>query len=57
MTKDRLTELKKKVFDYKGVCKDMKILADAINKLPKGQLKKILTDEVKDILRKYGVDI
>ena len=57
MTRDRLNELKKKVVDFKEVCRDMNTLAEAINKLPKGQLKKILTDEIKEILKKYGVEI
>lgn len=57
MTKDRLTELKGKIVGFKEVCADMTKLAEAINKLPKGQLKKVLTDDVKEILKKYGVDV
>ena len=57
MTRDRLNELKKKVVDFKEVCKDMKILADRLNELPKGQLKKVLTDDIREILEKYGVKI
>lgn len=36
---------------------DMRTIAAAIDKLPKGQLKKILTDDVVAILAKYGVEI
>lgn len=57
MTRDKLNALKRRVIDFKEVSQDMKTLASAINKLPKGQLKKILTEEIKEILRKYGVDV
>lgn len=57
MTRNKLDELKKKVVDFKEVCRDMNTLAEAINKLPKGQLKKILTDDIRKILEKYGVEI
>lgn len=57
MIKSRLDELKGKIVGFKEVCADMNTLAEAINKLPKGQLKKILTDEIKEILKKYGVEI
>ena len=36
---------------------DMRTIAAAIGKLPKGQLKKILTDDIIAILAKYGVVI
>lgn len=36
---------------------DMRTMAEAIAKLPKGQLKKVLTDDIKTILAKYGVVI
>ena len=34
---------------------DMKAIATAISKLPPGQLKKVLTQDIIDILNKYGV--
>lgn len=34
---------------------DMRVIAAAISKLPPGQLKKILTDDITAILAKYGV--
>lgn len=34
---------------------DMRVIAAAIAKLPPGQLKKILTDDIISILGKYGV--
>lgn len=36
---------------------DMRIVAASIAKLPPGQLKKILTDDIVAILAKYGVVI
>lgn len=35
---------------------DLDALVEAIMKLPPGQLKKVLTDDVIAILAKYGVD-
>ena len=35
--------------------KDMQAMAAAFAKLPKGQLKKVLTEEIVAILEKYGV--
>ena len=37
--------------------RDMQTIAAAIGKLPPGQLKKVLTDDIKTILAKYGVVI
>lgn len=36
---------------------DMEILIERIMALPLGQLKKLLSDDVKEILRKYGVEV
>ena len=36
---------------------DMRTIAAAMAKLPHGQLKKVLTDDIKTILAKYGVVI
>lgn len=35
---------------------DMHKIVVELNKLPKGQLKKVLTDEIKEIFKKYGVE-
>lgn len=56
MKPEKLIELKKKVIDFKEACIDMLKLAEAFKSLPKGQLKKILTDEIKEIFKKYGVE-
>lgn len=36
---------------------DLDVLVAAVMKLPPGQLKKVLTDDVLAILAKYGVEI
>lgn len=36
---------------------DMQKLADAFKKLPKGQLKKVLTTDIIEIFKENGVDI
>lgn len=55
-------ELRKKIIEYnKSVIKneeqaiDMQIVADELSKLPPGQLKKVLTQKVCDVLSKYGI--
>ena len=54
-------ELKAKILAYNKIIKekgdkatDLDILVAEIMKLPYGQLKKVLTDEVLAVLRKYG---
>lgn len=57
-------ELKKKILSYnKSVAKnkekssDLDVIISCIMKLPPGQLKKVLSDEVLEVFRKYGVDV
>ena len=38
-----------------GAAADMRAVAEAMAKLPPGQLKKVLTQDIIDILAKYGV--
>ena len=35
--------------------KDFKVILDAMKKLPYGQLKKLLTNEVIEVFEKYGI--
>jgi hypothetical protein len=56
-------ELKAKILAYNKAIKekgekatDLDILVAAIMKLPYGQLKKVLTDEVMAVLVKYGYE-
>lgn len=55
-------ELRKKIISYnRSVAEkaekasDMDVIAAALMKLPHGQLKKVLTDDVLAVLAKYGV--
>lgn len=57
-------ELRAKILAYNRSVKakgekaeDMDVLIAAIGKLPPGQLKKVLSDEVITVLRKYGIEI
>ena len=57
-------ELKKKILSYnKSVAKnkekssDLDVIISCITKLPPGQLKKVLSYEVLEVFRKYGVDV
>ena len=56
------TELKAKIIAYNKAAKeradkaaDMDIIVAEIKKLPFGQLKKVLTDELITLLAKYGI--
>ena len=55
-------ELRKRIIAYNqavaadaSAAADMRAMAAAFAKLPKGQLKKVLTEEIVAILEKYGV--
>lgn len=57
-------ELKEKILAYNRIIKekkekatDMEIIIAAFSKLPPGQLKKILTEDIVAIFKKYGVEI
>lgn len=57
-------ELRAKIIAYNKSVKekgekanDMDIIVAQIAKLPPGQLKKVLTNEVIAVLKKYGVDL
>lgn len=57
-------ELKEKILAYNRIIKekkekatDMEIIIAAFSKLPPGQLKKILTEDIVAIFKKYGVKI
>ena len=56
------TELKSKIITYNKAVRekadkaaDMDIIVAEIKKLPFGQLKKVLTDELITLLTKYGI--
>ena len=56
-------ELREKILAFNRMNKerqekaeDMDIIVKELLKLPPGQLKKVLTDDVLNVLRKYGYD-
>lgn len=54
MKRAELNELKTRIAEKKDKANDLDILVAEIMKLPYGQLKKVLTDDVLAVLAKYG---
>lgn len=54
MNRAKLNELKAKIAEKKDKATDLDIIVSEIMKLPYGQLKKVMTDEVMAVLAKYG---
>lgn len=54
MKRAELNALKAKISAKVDKANDLDILVAEIMKLPPGQLKKVLTDEVLAVLKKYG---
>ena len=54
MTNAEFKAIKAKILEQKEKATDMDIMVNAISKLPYGQLKKVLTEEVLAVLSKYG---
>ena len=54
MTRKELEALKAKVLAKKDKANDLDIIVSQMMKLPYGQLKKVLNDEVLAVLEKYG---
>lgn len=54
MTKAEFEALKAKAREIREKYADMDIIVAQLMKLPYGQLKKVLTDEVLAVLAKYG---
>ena len=53
----RILAYNKAVAERKDKATDMDILIVAFAKLPPGQLKKVLTEDVLAVLEKYGIEI
>ena len=49
-----LDALKAKIAEKKEKASDLDVIVTQVMALPYGQLKKVLTDEVMDVLEKYG---
>ncbi len=54
--RERIIAYNKQVAQRKEKADDLDILVTAILKLPAGQLKKLLSDEVIAVLKKYGYE-
>ena len=54
MKRKELDELKANISEKKTKATDLDIIVSEIMRLPHGQLKKVLTDEVMAVLAKYG---
>lgn len=55
--RDQIIAYNKTVKEKSEKASDLDIIVSALAKLPPGQLKKVLTDDVLAVLKKYGVKI
>lgn len=53
--REKILAFNKTSAERKSKAEDMDILVSALRKLPPGQLKKVLTDEVLAVLEKYEI--
>lgn len=54
MKRSELNAIKASILDKKEKASDLDVIVSEVMKLPYGQLKKVLTDEVMAVLAKYG---
>lgn len=54
--RDKIIAYNKQAKEKRDKADDMDILIGALAKLPRGQLKKVLSDEVLAVLKKYGFE-
>lgn len=54
MNRKELNALKSQISEKKEKASDLDIIVAEVMKLPYGQLKKVLTDEVQAVLARYG---
>ena len=54
MNRKELNALKAQISEKKEKASDLDVIVAGIMKLPYGQLKKVLTDEVMAVLARYG---
>lgn len=52
--KEKISVIRQTFAEKKEKASDLDIIVSEIMKLPYGQLKKVLTDDVMAVLRKYG---
>ena len=55
--RNRILAYNRQVAEQKEKATDMDIIVEAFAKLPPGQLKKVLTEDVISVLNKYGANI
>ena len=55
--RDRVIAFNRAAAEHKGKSSDLDVILSAFAKLPPGQLKKVLTDEIISVFAKYGVNI
>ena len=55
--RDKILAYNKSVKEKGEKASDLDIIVSALAKLPPGQLKKVLTEDVIAVLNKYGIDI
>ena len=53
----KILAFNKAIADQKDKASDLDVLVAALAKLPPGQLKKVLTEDVIAVLNKYGITI
>lgn len=54
--RERIISYNKSVAEKTEKANDLEIIVSAIKKLPRGQLKKFLNEDVITVFKKYGVD-
>lgn len=52
--KEKIRVIRQSFFEKKEKSSDLDIIVSKIMKLPYGQLKKVLTNDVMSVLKKYG---
>ena len=55
--RQRILAYNREMADRKQKADDLQILVDALLRLPYGQLKKVLTEEVLAVLENYGLEM
>lgn len=55
--REKILAYNKRVQEKGEKADDMDVLIGAMSKLPPGQLKKVLTNEVLEVLKKYGIEV
>ena len=55
--KQRILAYNKEMAARKERAEDLQLLVEQLAKLPHGQLKKLLTEEVLGVLKKYGLEV